>query len=149
MPELDGLGTLEAIHRIYPDFPVVMMTAYGTVETAVASMKKGALDYLTKPIDLEELLLILHKVIERSTLIQENKELKARLREPLHPSTTLSTEARKWKRSWDSSPGFADSGNNSHPRRERDRERTDRQCHSLCKPSIRKALRQDELRRHP
>jgi len=48
MPELDGLQTLQEIRKRYPDLPVVMMTAYGTVETAVASMKEGALDYLTK-----------------------------------------------------------------------------------------------------
>ena len=58
-----------------------MMTAYGTVETAVASMKEGALDYLTKPIDLDELLLIFQKVMERSNLIRENRELKAQLQE--------------------------------------------------------------------
>jgi two-component system NtrC family response regulator len=81
MPELDGLQTLRELRRLYPDLPVVMMTAYGTVETAVASMKEGALDYLTKPIDLEELLLILQKVLERSNLIRENKELKAQLKE--------------------------------------------------------------------
>ena len=81
MPELDGLQSLREIRRLLPDLPVVMMTAYGTVETAVASMKEGALDYLTKPIDLDELLLILQKVIERSNLIQENKVLKAQLQE--------------------------------------------------------------------
>jgi len=81
MPVLDGLQTLREIRRLYPDLPVVMMTAYGTVETAVASMKEGALDYLTKPIDLDELLLILQKVIERSNLIRENKVLKAQLQE--------------------------------------------------------------------
>jgi DNA-binding NtrC family response regulator len=79
MPEFDGLQTLQEIRRLSPDLSVVMMTAYGTVETAVASMKEGALDYLTKPIDLEELLLILHKVLERSHLIRENRELKAQL----------------------------------------------------------------------
>ena len=81
MPELDGLQTLREIRKLYPDLPVVMMTAYGTVETAVASMKEGALDYLTKPIDLDELLLMLPKVIERTTLIKENKELKAQLQD--------------------------------------------------------------------
>jgi DNA-binding NtrC family response regulator len=81
MPELDGLQTLREIRKLYPDLPVVMMTAYGTVETAVASMKEGALDYLTKPIDLDELLLMLQKVIERSNLIKENKELKTQLQE--------------------------------------------------------------------
>jgi len=81
MPERDGLQTLREIRRLYPELPVVMMTAYGTVETAVASMKEGALDYLTKPIDLDELLLIFQKVIERSDLIRENKELRAQLQE--------------------------------------------------------------------
>ncbi|MDI7259706.1 MAG: sigma-54 dependent transcriptional regulator [Thermodesulfobacteriota bacterium] len=81
MPELDGLQTLRQIRARFPDLPVVMMTAYGTVETAVASMKEGALDYLTKPIDLDELLLIFQKVLERSSLIKENRELKAKLQE--------------------------------------------------------------------
>src|SRR4030042_1353540 len=81
MPELDDLQTLREIRKRLPDLPVVMMTAYGTVETAVASMKEGALDYLTKPIDLEELLIILQKVIERSNLIRENQELKVKLKE--------------------------------------------------------------------
>jgi two-component system NtrC family response regulator len=81
MPELNGLQTLHEIRQNFPDLPVVMMTAYGTIETAVASMKEGALDYLTKPIDLDELLLILQKVLERSTLVRENRELKARLQE--------------------------------------------------------------------
>ncbi len=81
MPELDGLQTLREIRKLYPELPVVMMTAYGTVETAVASMKEGALDYLTKPIDLDEVLLIFQKVTERSHLIQENKELRQQLQE--------------------------------------------------------------------
>ena len=81
MPQLDGVQTLRGIRRVYPDLPVVMMTAYGTVETAVASMKEGAIDYLTKPIDLDELLLILERVMERSHLIRENRELKAQLQE--------------------------------------------------------------------
>jgi two-component system NtrC family response regulator len=81
MPELDGFQTLREIRRLYPDLPVVMMTAYGTVETAVASMKEGAVDYLMKPIDLDELLILLQKVVERSVLIQENRALKAQLQE--------------------------------------------------------------------
>jgi two-component system NtrC family response regulator len=81
MPELDGLQTLKEIRRLYPDLPVIMMTAYGTVETAVAAMKEGALDYLTKPIDLDEILLMLQRIIERSNLIRENRELKVKLQE--------------------------------------------------------------------
>jgi len=81
MPEMDGLQTLKEIRKRYVDLPVVMMTAYGTVETAVASMKEGAFDYLTKPIDLDELLIKLQKLIERAGLIRENRELKTKLQE--------------------------------------------------------------------
>ena len=81
MPELDGLQTLKELRKLYPDLPVVMMTEFGTEKTAVASMKEGAVDYLTKPIDFEELLLIIQKEIEHSTLIRENKEFRAKLQE--------------------------------------------------------------------
>lgn len=81
MPQLDGLQTLREIRRLYPEVPVVMMTAYGTIETAVTSMKEGALDYLTKPIDLDELLIKFQKILERSNLIRENQKLKAQLQE--------------------------------------------------------------------
>lgn len=81
MPQLDGLQTLREIRRLYPEVPVVMMTAYGTIETAVTSMKEGALDYLTKPIDLDELLIKFQKILERSHLIRENQKLKAQLHE--------------------------------------------------------------------
>ena len=70
MPELDGLQTLKEIRKLDPDLPVIMMTAYGTIETAVASMKEGALDYLTKPIDLEELLIKFRKIMERSIIFR-------------------------------------------------------------------------------
>ncbi len=83
MPELDGLQSLREIRKLYPDLPVIMMTAYGTVETAVLSMKEGAFDYLTKPIDLDELILKFKKVLERSALIEENRSLKEQLQERL------------------------------------------------------------------
>ena len=70
MPELDGLHTLREIRKLYPDLPVVMMTAYGTVETAVASMKEGALDYLTKPIDRKELLRVLGQYLPAAAGLQ-------------------------------------------------------------------------------
>ncbi len=83
MPELDGLQTLREIRKLYPDLPVIMTTAYGTVETAVLSMKEGAFDYLTKPIDLDELILKFKKVLERSALIEENRSLKEQLQKRL------------------------------------------------------------------
>jgi two-component system NtrC family response regulator len=84
MPQMDGLQTLQEMRKINPELAVVMMTAYGTVETAVQSMKAGATDYLTKPIDLDELLLLIERVSERILLQRENRELKERLRERYH-----------------------------------------------------------------
>jgi len=81
MPHMNGLQTLGEMKKINPELTVVMMTAYGTIETAVDSMKGGATDYLTKPIDLDELLLLIEKVSEKILLQRENRELKERLRE--------------------------------------------------------------------
>jgi two-component system NtrC family response regulator len=81
MPGMDGLQTLREIKKINPELAVVMMTAYGTIETAVQAMKEGAADYLTKPIDLDELLLLIEKVSEKTLLLRENKELKEQLRD--------------------------------------------------------------------
>jgi len=81
MPGMDGLQTLREVKKVNPELAVVMVTAYGTVETAVQAMKEGAADYLAKPIDLEELLLLVEKVSEKILLQRENRELKERLQE--------------------------------------------------------------------
>jgi two-component system NtrC family response regulator len=81
MPEMDGIQLLREVRRLQPEAIVVIMTAYGTVGTAVAAMKEGAYDYLTKPIDLDELLLLIQRVERELSLGQENRELKEQLRE--------------------------------------------------------------------
>jgi two-component system NtrC family response regulator len=81
MPGMDGIQLLREVRRLQPETIVVIMTAYGTVGTAVAAMKEGAYDYLTKPIDLDELLLLTQRVEREVSLSQENRELKEQLRE--------------------------------------------------------------------
>jgi two-component system NtrC family response regulator len=81
MPGMDGIQLLREVRRMQPEAVVVIMTAYGTVGTAVAAMKEGAYDYLTKPIDLDELLLLIQRVEREVGLDQENRELKEQLRE--------------------------------------------------------------------
>ena len=81
MPGMDGFALLPELKRRNPEAVVVMMTAFGTVNTAVAAMKEGAYDYLTKPIDLEELLLLIQRVEKEIALIRENRQLKEELRE--------------------------------------------------------------------
>ncbi|MEW6750499.1 MAG: sigma-54 dependent transcriptional regulator [Candidatus Latescibacterota bacterium] len=81
MPGMDGLEFLEVVRRDHPGMAVIMMTAYGTVETAVEAMKKGAYDYLTKPFHTDELALMLGRLQERHQILQENQRLKDALRE--------------------------------------------------------------------
>ncbi len=76
MPGMNGLELLELIKRNVPGLTVVMMTAYGSIETAVAAMKNGAHDFITKPFDHDALVIRLEKALERSSLIQENRRLR-------------------------------------------------------------------------
>jgi two-component system NtrC family response regulator len=71
MPTMDGLELLGQVQRLEPGLPVVLMTAYGTVSTAVEAMKRGAADYLTKPFERDELLLVVDKAIRQRRLEDE------------------------------------------------------------------------------
>jgi DNA-binding NtrC family response regulator len=79
MPAMSGPELVLGIKAVNPEIPLILMTAYGTVETAVQAMKDGAADYLTKPLDLEELLVRLARVAERTRLKSEVRELQRRL----------------------------------------------------------------------
>jgi DNA-binding NtrC family response regulator len=76
---MDGLELLAKIKEIQPGTLVILMTAYGTVKTAVTAMKMGAEDYLGKPIDMDELQVVLQKVLEKKGLLEEAKNLRERL----------------------------------------------------------------------
>jgi len=80
MPGMNGLEVLEEVKKINPDVDVIMMTAFGTIDTAVRAMKSGAVDYVTKPVDLDELLIHLTRLSERRTLLRENEILRQELR---------------------------------------------------------------------
>jgi DNA-binding NtrC family response regulator len=82
MPGKDGLTLVREIRERKPHQPVIVMTAYGTVETAVEAMKLGAFDFLQKPFATEELLLKLDKLIQFEKLASENKALRKRLNHP-------------------------------------------------------------------
>ena len=81
MPGLSGLELLAGARAISPEAAVIVMTAYGTIETAVAAIKSGAADYLTKPLNLDELLHRIGQVRERQRLLRENRELREALQE--------------------------------------------------------------------
>ncbi len=82
MPGLDGIGLMEKAKAVAPDAVVVVMTAYGTIGSAVDAVKRGAENYLTKPLDdAEALVAIVAKGVEKSRLLQETRRLRDRLRE--------------------------------------------------------------------
>jgi len=80
MPGPDGLDVLRRAKEVSEELPVVIMTAYSTVESAVEAMKLGALEYLIKPFSNDEMLLTVEKAIKLNELRRENRDLKARLR---------------------------------------------------------------------
>ena len=81
MPGMSGLALLESIKKDTPDLTVVMMTAFGHIEMAVDAMKRGAYDFITKPFELDSLVLRLEKALERSRLIRENLRLQREVSE--------------------------------------------------------------------
>ena len=81
MPNMSGLDLLQAVRAINPETPVILMTAFGSIEAAVSAIQGGATDYLTKPLNLDELLYRIRQVSDRYRIINENRELREALRE--------------------------------------------------------------------
>ncbi|HLZ19085.1 MAG TPA: response regulator, partial [Smithellaceae bacterium] len=76
MVKVSGIEALEQIKEINASIPVIIMTAYASVETAVSALKKGAYDYLTKPLDFDELQIAIARATEYNRLKKENEDLK-------------------------------------------------------------------------
>jgi len=77
MPKMDGMALLERIKAVDAELPVIMMTAYGTVEKAVEAMQKGAYSYLLKPFDNQQLVLYVNKAIDMHRVVKENRLLRS------------------------------------------------------------------------
>jgi DNA-binding NtrC family response regulator len=82
MPGMDGLQLLAELRRRRPSLPVIMMTGHGSIDTAVEAMRRGANQYLTKPVDPDELLVQIRRALEAARLEQENRQLRERLGDP-------------------------------------------------------------------
>jgi len=89
MPGMNGMTLLHEAHRIYPDLPVVIMTAYGTVEGAVQAMKEGAVDYILKPIKMEEMEILIEKTLSVRRLQDENRSLRQELQSVYGPTSIV------------------------------------------------------------
>jgi two-component system NtrC family response regulator len=93
MPEVDGLAVLDAARRLAPGAPVILITAFASVEAAVEAMKRGAYDYVTKPFNRDELRLIVKRALHSSRLEGENRRLRGELEERFRPESLLLGES--------------------------------------------------------
>jgi two-component system nitrogen regulation response regulator NtrX len=76
MPEMDGIEVLDRIAKLSPDTPVIMISGHGNIETAVEAIKRGAYDFIEKPLDLNRLLVTIRNAVEKKELVTETKTLK-------------------------------------------------------------------------
>jgi DNA-binding NtrC family response regulator len=79
MPKMDGMEVLEEAQKVNPDVPVIMISGHGTVESAVEAVKKGAFDFISKPPDLNRLLITIRNAMDKSSLVTETKVLKRKV----------------------------------------------------------------------
>ena len=99
MPGMDGVALLRALRPTHPGVPVLLMTAYGTVETAVDAMKEGAYDFVTKPLKRAHVVRIVRNALEKQSLLVENRSLKAQLAEKRRRAIIGTSLA--WRRTMD------------------------------------------------
>ena len=79
MPKMDGIEVLEKIQEMAPETPVVIVSGHGNIDTAVEAIKKGAFDYIAKPLDLNRTLVTIRNAMDRSTLVNETKVLRKKI----------------------------------------------------------------------
>lgn len=79
MPKMEGIEVLERIKDIHPEIPVIMISGHGTIDTAIEAIKKGAYDFIEKPLDLNRILITIKNATDKSLLIQETKTLKTKV----------------------------------------------------------------------
>ncbi|MRR39111.1 sigma-54-dependent Fis family transcriptional regulator, partial [bacterium] len=94
MPDMDGIEVLQRVKKLRPALPVVVMTAFGTIDAAVEAIKLGAYDYVTKPFPKEKILGLLDNALQLDLLMKENRVLKEELSRPDTPDNIIFTSAK-------------------------------------------------------
>jgi len=101
MPGMDGMTVLEELKKLDDDLPVLMITAFASVENAIAAMKRGAFDYITKPFKNDEVLVVVGNAMERRQLIAENTALRQNLQAQAHNFAGIIGRSPKMKQVFD------------------------------------------------
>ena len=89
MPGMDGLELQRRIHEVDPELPIIMITAFASVDSAVQALKQGAFDYVTKPIDPDELSHLVRRAVEQRRLRRENMQLRHKVDQMIAPTTIV------------------------------------------------------------
>jgi DNA-binding NtrC family response regulator len=101
MPGLDGIATLDELKRIDEDLAVLIITAYASVESAIAAMKNGAFDYITKPFKNDEVLVVVRNAMERRRLMNENRSLRQNIQERYHKFANIIGRSQRMRQVFD------------------------------------------------
>jgi DNA-binding NtrC family response regulator len=101
MPGMDGVQTLDELKKLDDDLPVLMITAFASVENAIAAMKRGAFDYITKPFKNDEVLVVLRNAVERRRLLAENTALRQNLQAQYHKFSGIIGRSPRMKQVFD------------------------------------------------
>ena len=101
MPGLDGVQTLDELKKVDEELPVLMITAFASVENAIAAMKRGAFDYITKPFKNDEVLVVLRNAVERRRLVAENTALRQNLQAQYHKFSGIIGRSTRMKQVFD------------------------------------------------
>jgi two-component system response regulator PilR (NtrC family) len=101
MPGLDGIATLDELKRIDEDLAVIIITAFASVENAIAAMKAGAFDYITKPFKNDEALAVVRNAMERRRLVHENRNLRQNIQERYHKFANIIGKSPRMRQVFD------------------------------------------------
>jgi two-component system response regulator PilR (NtrC family) len=101
MPGMDGVQTLDELKKVDEELPVLMITAFASVENAIAAMKRGAFDYITKPFKNDEVLVVLRNAVERRRLVAENTALRQNLQAQYHKFSGIIGRSPRMKQVFD------------------------------------------------
>ena len=156
MPGRDGTELLAKLREIEPDLPVIVLTGHGTIPSAVDCLKAGAADYLLKPVEPDELTVVLERALGRRDMERELDFLRSEGGSPAArggEGAQTTTAAGRERRLAPGAPDGGDGRRNRHggaaPRRVRHRQGGGGEAHPPPQPPRRRALRAGQLRRHP
>ena len=148
LPRMDGLEFLQAVKRSNAHLPVILMTAFGTVETAINAMKAGASDYVLKPFSMEEIKLLISKELDVRRLREENRDLREALGERYRFENIVAKSAKIGSAGHRRSRG-PHQFHGASGRGKRRRQGHDRARHPSTLAARLRPLHQDQLHRHP